>query len=144
MLPAAEPTDPHARARRTRGASMSDLRILMRGIVFGESPRWHEGRLWFCNWGAREIVAVDVDGNREVIAPGPKMGGYCIDWLPDGRLLVTGERELLRLEPDGSLVTHTDLSALPPSANEIVVDGRGNVYVNVLGFAFGQEDFRPG
>jgi sugar lactone lactonase YvrE len=123
---------------------MIETQLFVAGLGVGESPRWHEGRLWFCNWGAREIVAVAVDGKREVIAPGPKISGYCIDWLPDGRLLVTGERELLRQEPDGSLVTHTDLSALPSSANEIVVDGRGNIYVNVLGFAFGQEDFRPG
>jgi sugar lactone lactonase YvrE len=123
---------------------MTDIRTLLTGLGVGESPRWHEGRLWFSNWGAREIVAVDLDGNTEVIAPGPKTAGYCIDWLPDGRLLVTGERELLRREADGRLVTHVDLSTLPFGPNEIVVDRRGNIYVNCIGFAFGQEDFRPG
>jgi sugar lactone lactonase YvrE len=123
---------------------MTDIRTLLTGLGVGESPRWHEGRLWFSNWGAREIVAVDLDGNTEVIAPGPKLAGYCIDWLPDGRLLVTGEQELLRREADGRLVTHVDLSTLPFGPNEIVVDRRGNVYVNCIGFAFGQEDFRPG
>src|SRR5919198_34754 len=63
---------------------------------------------------------------------------------PDGRLLVTGQ-ELLRREPDGQLVTHADLSGLSPYGwNEIVVDGRGNVYVNSIGFRFGEEEFRPG
>ena len=39
------------------------------------------------------------------------------------------------MEPDGSLVTHADLSALSEHGwNEIVVDGRGNVYVNGAGF----------
>jgi sugar lactone lactonase YvrE len=123
---------------------MSDVRTLLTGLGVGESPRWHEGRLWFSNWGAQEIVAVDLDGNTEVIAPGPKIAGYCIDWLPDGRLLVTGEQELLRREADGRLVTHVDLSTLPFGPNEIVVDRRGNVYVNCIGFAFGEEDFRPG
>jgi len=33
----------------------------------GESPRWHKNRLWFSDWGAQEIVAVDLDGNREVV-----------------------------------------------------------------------------
>jgi sugar lactone lactonase YvrE len=103
---------------------MTDTRTLLTGLGVGESPRWHEGRLWFSNWGAREIVAVDLDGNTEVIAPGPKIAGYCIDWLPDGRLLVTGEQELLRREADGRLVTHVDLSTLPFGPNEIVVDGR--------------------
>lgn len=45
--------------------------ILMSGLVVGESPRWHEGRLWFSNRSAQEIVAVDLEGNGEVVAPGP-------------------------------------------------------------------------
>ena len=117
---------------------------LLTGLAVGESPRWHDGRLWFCNWGAQEIVAADVQGNREVIAHSPTAAGYSIDWLPDGRLLVTGQA-LLRREADGSLVPHADLSGLSPYGwNEIVVDGRSNVYVNSIGFDFGQEEFRPG
>ena len=35
------------------------------------------------------------------------------------------------MEPDGSLETHADLGSLTNHGwNEIVVDGRGNVYVN--------------
>ena len=116
----------------------------MSGLVVGESPRWHDDRLWFCNWGAQEIRTVDVDGNSEVVAKGPKPAGYCIDFLPDGRLLVTGEGRLLRCEPDGSFVTHADLGILGTSWNEVTVDGRGNIYVNDVGFSFGREDFRPG
>jgi sugar lactone lactonase YvrE len=123
---------------------MPDSRTLLTGLVVGESPRWHDGRLWFANWGAQEIVAVDLEGNSEVIAQSPTPAGYSIDWLPDGRLLVTGQ-ELLRREADGSLVTHADLGGLSPYGwNEIVVDGRGNIYVNSIGFRFGEEDFRPG
>lgn len=123
---------------------MTETRTLLTGLGLGESPRWHEGRLWFSNWGVQEIVAVDLDGHREVVAPGPKLAGYCLDWLPDGRLLVTGEQELLRMEADGAFVTHADLSALAYGPNEVVVDGRGNIYVNCIGFAFGEEEFRPG
>ena len=57
---------------------------------------------------------------------------FSIDWLPDGQLLVVAglEQRLLRLEPDGSLVDHADLSGLPGGLNEIVIDGRGTIYVN--------------
>src|SRR4051794_26849548 len=45
-------------------------RVLLSGLAYVESPRWHEDRLWFAHWGAEEIVAVDLDGKREVVAPG--------------------------------------------------------------------------
>jgi sugar lactone lactonase YvrE len=72
---------------------------------------------------------------------------FCIDWLPDGRLLVVSGREglLMRREPDGSLVTHADLRGLEETPwNDIVVDGRGNVYVNNSGFNLGVDEFAPG
>ena len=40
---------------------MLELKTLMTGISFGEQPRWHENRLWFSDWGAREVIAVDPD-----------------------------------------------------------------------------------
>jgi sugar lactone lactonase YvrE len=118
---------------------MSELETLMTGLVVGESPRWHEGRLWFSNWGAREIIALDVDGKSEVMAHVPTTIPFSIDWLPDGRLLIVSgpEARVLRQEPDGSLVTHADLSGLAKGWNEIVVDGRGNAYVNGSDFNFG-------
>jgi len=125
-----------------------DVHTLLTGLVFGEQPRWHEGRLWFSDWGTREVIAVDLEGNHEVILQGPSFP-LCVDWLPDGRLLVVSARDglLLRRESDGSLVTHGDLSGLsePPPGNELVVDGRGNAYVNGGGFdLMAGEQFAPG
>jgi sugar lactone lactonase YvrE len=40
---------------------------LMTGVAMGESPRWHDGRLWFADWGAQHVVAVDPDGTSEVV-----------------------------------------------------------------------------
>jgi sugar lactone lactonase YvrE len=111
-------------------------RVLLDGLAMPESPRWHDGRLWFSNWGADEIVAVDLAGNSEVVAPGPEGAGWAVNWLPDGRMLITGS-ELVRVEPDGSRVRHADLSHLSPYGwSEMTVDGRGNVYVNSINFDF--------
>lgn len=113
---------------------MAEPQTLMTGLAFGESPRWHDGRLWFSDWVAQEIIALDPDGRSEVIlrVPFPSIP-MCIDFLPDGRLLVvsTNDGLLLRREPGGSLVTHADLSGLAAGGwNEIAVDSRGNAYVN--------------
>jgi sugar lactone lactonase YvrE len=123
-------------------------RTLMTGLVFGEQPRWHADRLWFSDWGTGEVIAVDLKGSSEVILRAPSFP-CCVDWLPDGRLLVVsaGEGRLLRRECDGTLVTHADLSGIsdPPAGNELVVDGRGNAYVNGGGFdLMAGEDFAPG
>ena len=108
---------------------MSEPRVILDGLAYVESPRWHDGRLWFAHWGTDEIIAVGLDGTSEVFARGSGGLGWSIDWLPDGRLLVTGAG-LTRVEPDGSLVPHADVSRLAGDWNELAVDGRGNVYVN--------------
>jgi sugar lactone lactonase YvrE len=123
---------------------------LLDGLSFGESLRWHQDRLWLADWGAQQVVAVDSDGRPEVMAQvGFPAFPMCIDWLPDGRLLVVAARDgrLLRQEPDGTLVTHADLTGLADRGhpwNEIVVDGRGNVYLNNQGFDFPGGEFAPG
>jgi sugar lactone lactonase YvrE len=101
-----------------------------------ESPRWHNGRLWFSNWGTDEIVAVDVEGNSEVVGRGSEGLGWAVNWLPDDRMLITGS-ELTRIEPDGSRVRHADLSSVSRHGwSELTVDGRGNAYVNTINFDF--------
>jgi sugar lactone lactonase YvrE len=123
-------------------------RVLLTGIAFGESPRWRDGRLWFSDWSAEELLAVDLAGNRELIARVPSFP-FSFDWLPDGRLLIVSARRqaLLTLRDDGSLSTYADLSGVShrPPGNEIVVDGRGNAYVNGGGFdLMAGEPFAPG
>jgi sugar lactone lactonase YvrE len=110
-----------------------EAQVLLTGLAMGESPRWHDGRLWLSDWGAQEILAVDLEGRAELITRVPFELPFCIDWLPDGRLLVVSGRAaiLLRQERDGSLLPHADLRVISNEGwNEIVVDGRGNIYVN--------------
>ena len=128
------------------GTGRSEPQVLLSGLAFPESPRWHAGRLWISDWGAHEIVAVDLDGGHEVVARVPSFP-MCIDHLPDGRLLIvsSSDRRLLRQERDGSLVIHADLASLDSHPwNDIVVDGHGNAYVNNIGFDFPGGQFAHG
>jgi sugar lactone lactonase YvrE len=118
---------------------VSQPRLLANDLVIGESARWHDERLWLSNWGAAEILTFDLDGRRDLVTEVPTTIPFSIDWLPNGQLLVVSgsEQRLLRQEPDGSLVDHADLTGLPGGLNEIVVDGRGTIYLN------GGNDFYP-
>src|SRR5918912_2587635 len=119
----------------------------MTGRGLGESPRWHDGHFWCSDWVTQEVIAVDLAGKSEDITRVPSFP-FCIDWLPDGRLLIVsgGDGRLLRREPDGLLVTHADLSGLSRYPwNEIVVDGRGNTYLNSICFdMMAGAEFQPG
>jgi sugar lactone lactonase YvrE len=118
--------------------------VWMDGIRFGESPRWHDGLVWVSDWGAGTVYSLDAPGQPTVEASVDSFP-LCFDFLPDGRLLLVAGTRLLRREPDGTLVTHADLSAAAPKGcNDIVVDDRGHAYVNSVGFDFPGGEFVPG
>jgi sugar lactone lactonase YvrE len=123
---------------------MMGMRTLLTGRGLVESPRWHGDRLYFSDWSAGEVLAVDLPGRSEVVAQ-VKSLPLCTGWLPDGRMLIvsSGDGRLLRREADGSLTTYADLGR--PGWNDIVVDGRGHAYVNGAGFnPVAGEAFAPG
>jgi sugar lactone lactonase YvrE len=118
----------------TSRQSNGDLSLLIDGLGIPESTRWRDGRVWLCNWGAGEVLAVAPSGEREVITRlPPQTLPFSVDWLPDGRLLVIDgpRRMLLRHEPHGGLTPVADLSRLGDGpANELVVDSTGAAFVN--------------
>jgi sugar lactone lactonase YvrE len=123
---------------------MSGIRALLTGRGLVESPRWDGDRWYFSDWSAGEVIAVDLAGRSEVVARVPSLP-LCTAVLPDGRLIIASSPDgrLLRREPDGSLVTHADLGK--PGWNDIVIDGRGNAYLNRPGFdMMAGEAFKPG
>jgi sugar lactone lactonase YvrE len=109
---------------------MIEPKLLLEGRGLVESPRWHDGHLWFADWTAGEILRLSGEGRTEVMAraPAPPLS---FDFDAEGRLLVvsSGAGELLRQNADGRLAP---FARLGPGGgwNEIVVDGCGNAYVN--------------
>ncbi|GAB7004775.1 SMP-30/gluconolactonase/LRE family protein [Nocardioides sp. AN3] len=112
-------------------------RLLLDALNFAESPRWHDGRLWFSDIFADKVMAVDESGHAEVVVKltdGRRPSG--LGFLPDGRLLIVNlnKPEILRLEPTGELVVHADLSALAVGGlNDMLVDEQGRAYVGSMG-----------
>jgi sugar lactone lactonase YvrE len=123
---------------------MAEFKTLLKDLVLVESPRWHDERLVFADWGAGEIIAVDLDGKQEMITRIDAMP-FCLDRLPDGRMVVVAGEQLLVRSPGGTLSPYAELGALSTTPwNDIVSDGRGNTYVNNIGFDFPDGDFAPG
>ena len=127
-------------AGRTVGSvrHMADrvLRTIIDGLAFGEGPRWHDGRLFVSDMHGAQVLAIDDAGASAVVARVANQPSG-LGWLPDGRMLVVSmtDRRVLRMEADGSLVEHADLSGLAPwHCNDMTVDGRGNAYVGNFGW----------
>jgi sugar lactone lactonase YvrE len=107
------------------------------GFGFLEAPRWHEDRIWFSDFYTHRVRSARADGSglrTEASVPQQPAG---LGWLPDGRLLVVSmrDRKVLRREPDGTLVTHAELSGHATGhANDMVLDAAGRAYVGNFGF----------
>jgi sugar lactone lactonase YvrE len=120
------------------------LETLLDGIVFGEGPRWHDGRLFFSDIKGHRVEAVDLRGRRETVATlhGEPSG---LGWLPDGRMLVVSmqDHRLLRLDPEG-LREVADLSPhCGGRANDMVVDAKGRAYIGNIGFDLEAQPLAP-
>jgi sugar lactone lactonase YvrE len=106
------------------------------GLLFGECPRWHDGRLWFSDFYDHAVLSVSPEGDRrvEVAFDGEPAG---LGWLPDGRLLINSrlDRAVMRREEDGTIVRHGTLTPWATwHANDMVVADNGQAYAGNFGF----------
>lgn len=110
--------------------------ILVKGLCFGEGPRWHDGALWFSDMHDDTVFRVSADGQLSEVVKleGDQPSG--LGWLPDGRLLVVSmTRRQLLVEEGGKLELLADLSDLAGyHCNDMVTDREGRSYVGNFGF----------
>jgi sugar lactone lactonase YvrE len=115
---------------------MAMFTTLISGLSFSECPRWRDGRLCVSDFYTHRVLAVAMDGTAETVASVPQQPSG-LGFLPDGRMLIVSmrDRKVLRREADGSLVVHSDLSALAPGyLNDMLVDRGGRAWVGNFGF----------
>ena len=115
---------------------MPEFTKLVGGFAFTECPRWHNGHLYFSDQHGYRVYQSSIDGFTDDIAIVPNRPSG-LGFLPDGRLLIVSmcDRRILRLEDDGSLSLHADLSSLAPGdINDMLVDHEGRAWVGNFGF----------
>lgn len=112
------------------------LRLVVDDVAFGESPRWHEGRLWFCDWIDGDVISVKPDGSDRTVHAHVDGFPICIDWDHADRLMVVdgSGRRVLRID-HGQTQPLVDLSSVSDKPwNEIAAHPSGWTYVNGIGF----------
>lgn len=120
---------------------MAEAKTLVSGLGMGESARWHRGELWFADWMAGTISALDAEGTVRRVAAVPS-SPISFDWLPDGRMaVVSGSDAAVLLEiPHAGLVPLADLHGISEYPwNEIAVHPSGSIYVNGIGYDYAGE-----
>jgi hypothetical protein len=50
---------------------MTGFRTVLADLVMVESPRWHDDRLVFSDWGTGEILALEADGTSRTLGHVP-------------------------------------------------------------------------
>ena len=125
--------------RRDEGDDVADrFTTLVEGLLFPESPRWHDGRLWLSEKRAGRVLAVSphAPADVETIAHvDGEPGG--LGWRHDCTLLVVSmrTRSVVAIDAAGAISTVADLSSLTTGrCNDMVVDGTGAAYVGDFGY----------
>jgi sugar lactone lactonase YvrE len=111
------------------------MKTILDGGLYLESPRWHDGRLWFVDCWTRTLLSVSPSGERREHATfddTPCGTGV----LPDGRLVIlTMARKRLFTFAGGALAPYADLSGVATGwLDDMIVDGLGRAWVGDLGF----------
>lgn len=118
--------------------------LIPEGFSWTESPRWHDGSLFFSDMYNRRVIRAESDGTwsvyldasgRETLE-GVDLVTVGSGFLPDGRLLLNSMYERVTLVWDGSsLEVYADLREVAESPiNDMVIDAQGRVYISQLGY----------
>ena len=108
-----------------------DTTFLVDGFLYGEGPRWHDGRLWFVDTQGDAIHTVDESGALEVAVRTHHPAG--LGWLPDGTLVFStmNSAQIKTITADGTESVLVDLNDRAWSTNDLVVGPDGRIYADL-------------
>ena len=117
---------------------MQAAKIIANGFGLVKSPRWHDDAIWFADWNAGQILRMSgAEPSPKTVASLASLP-LSFDFLPDGSMVAVDavNARLLNRDANGTFAIHTDLAMYREGLwNEIVVDGKGNCYINGPGLA---------
>lgn len=119
---------------------MSSTEVLVADLIFPEGLCWHDGELWFSDFGKRRVYSVDPAGKstEHAYIPGQPSG---IGFRPDGTPLVISMMDHLLINLGGEAPTiEADLTEFCVGpANDMFVDNKGRAYFGGFGYDPGYE-----
>lgn len=111
-------------------------RIALDGLAWPESPRWHDGALWFSDVHNFRVMRWVPGSEAEVVARlAGRPGG--LGFMPDGRLLAATalDKKLWWIAPGEEPLLAVDLSSMVSGLlNDMIVDASGRAWVGDTGF----------
>ena len=117
-------------------------RSIIDSLVFPEGLRWREGRLWFCDIEEHRIITATADGEilQTLTVPGEHMIG--LTWDTNGELVMSGRFSRLFRRENGEVRQWADLNRDGGDAwaNDVVIDGRGRLYLSSFGISYDLSD----
>jgi len=118
--------------------------VLLDNLIFPEDPRWRGDKLWFSDVFAKEVITVDLLGNRETVTHVPNQPSG-LGWSKNGNLLIVSmtDRKLMMFGEDGLTEVADMSSAATFHCNDMVVDKMGRAYVGNFGGPVGDDGSPP-
>ena len=108
--------------------------VLADGLEFGESPRFHEGKLYVSDMIGKRIYTIDESGTKEILFEVEKQpNGMC--FMPDGSLIFSSMFDCrLHRYANGKSALFADLSSVMSGyCGDMVIDKSGRIYLDDVG-----------
>ena len=114
------------------------------GLKVTESPRWHNGKLWFLDIHDKRIKTVDLSGSVATVLELPFLPN-AFGLTPEGTVVVGDafQRRIHRLD-GAALQDVADISDLTAFClSDGIVDAKGRLYVGDIGYDFVDPAAKP-
>jgi sugar lactone lactonase YvrE len=118
--------------------------LLIDNLKFPESPRWHDSKLWFCDYATNRVMNVDLEGKVQTVLEHDDLP-VAIDFTPEGTMLVvsSNQRKLLKLENDELKEVANMSNLVKHSCGDMVIDKKGRAYIGTVGLDFTTFQLEP-